>query len=50
MPTFHGHVDAFEALRVEEAAGVADDEGAVDIISGHGVPAAGGEGFCAVAD
>src|SRR5579864_4332194 len=46
----HGHVDAFETLRIEEAAGVADDEGAIDISAWYGVPAAVRERFCTVAD
>jgi len=43
-------VDAFEALRIEEAAGIADDESAADVIAGRGVPAAVRQGFRAVAD
>src|SRR5271169_1087774 len=46
----HGHVDAFEALGVEEAAGVADDEGAVNISARYSVPATVRERFGAVAD
>src|SRR5579859_3158806 len=46
----HGHVDAFEALRIEEAAGIADDERAVYVSAGYGVPAAVGERLGAVAD
>ena len=43
-------MNAFEALRIEEAAGVTDDEAAVDVVARHGIPAARGERFCAVAD
>ena len=43
-------MDALEALRIKEAAGIADDEDAVDGVARHGVPPAVGEGFCAVTD
>ena len=43
-------MNAFEALRVEEAAGIADDQAAVDVVARHGIPAACGKRFCAVAD
>src|SRR5271169_6298820 len=46
----HGHVDAFEALGVEEAARIADDEGTVDVSARYGVPATVGKRLCAVAD
>src|SRR5580704_14692531 len=44
------HVNAFEALRVEEAAGIADDQATVYVIARHGIPAAGGERLRSVAD
>src|SRR3984957_3145350 len=46
----HRHVNAFEALRIEEAAGIAYEGAAVDVIARHGIPAARGKRFRAVAD
>src|ERR1700675_3279442 len=45
---FHGQVDSFEPLRIEETAGIADDQAAIEVISWHGVPATVGQRFCAV--
>src|SRR6266568_546298 len=38
-PALHGHVDALEALRIQKARGVADNQPAVHVGSRHGVPA-----------
>src|SRR5229473_7317126 len=38
-PALHGHVNALEALRIEKARGVADDQPAVHIGSRHRIPA-----------
>src|SRR6266852_2845122 len=45
-----GHVNAFEALRIEEAGGIPDDQAAVHIGPRHGIPSTCGNGFCSVAD
>src|SRR5580704_16476853 len=47
---FNGGVDAFQALGIQYASGIADDEAAVDVIARHGIPAAVGDGFRAVTD
>ncbi len=45
-----GHVNALEPLRIEKAGGIPDDQTAVHIRARHGIPSAGGNRFCAVAD
>src|SRR4029077_4916481 len=46
----HRQMNSFEALRIEEAAGIADDQNAVDGVARHRVPAAVGQRFCSVTD
>ena len=43
-------MNSLEPLRIEKTAGVADDQAAVNIRPRHGIPSAGGNGFCAIAD
>ena len=42
-------MNALEPLRIQEAAGIADDEAAIHIIARHGIPAAVGQRLRAVA-
>src|SRR5215471_12948321 len=44
----HRHVNAFEPLRIEEAAGITDDEAAVDVGAWHRVPAPVGQRLRAI--
>src|ERR1700758_740143 len=48
--TFDGEVNAFEALRVEETGGVAEDHPSIAVDARHGEPASVREGFGSVAN
>ena len=43
-------MNAFQALRIQQASGITDDESAVHVGARHGIPAAVRNGFCAVAN
>ena len=43
-------MNALQTLRIQKAAGVTDYKAAIKIIAGHGIPAAIGQRFCAVAN
>src|SRR5215467_9571863 len=46
----HSEMNAFETLGVEETTGIANDKNTVNGVAGNGVPAAVGQGLCAITD